>query len=54
MLSVTKHLLWVKKDLLVSGKESQTSRGVPVQVENDLVCIPAAVQGELKSGQSLW
>ena len=45
-------LPWVRKDLLVSGKESQTLRGVPAQGESRLACSPVAIQGELKWGSS--
>ena len=43
-------LAWVRKDLLVSGKESQTLRAVPAQGESHLACSPVAIQGELKWG----
>ena len=45
-------LAWVRKDLLVSGKESQTLRGVPAQGESRLACSPVAIQGELQWGSS--
>lgn len=42
----------VMKNLLASGKESQTLRGVPAEVESHLACSPAAIQGHLKLGSS--
>jgi len=45
-------LPWVRKDLLASGKESLTLRGVPAQGESPLACSAAAAQGELTLGPS--
>lgn len=52
---ITKYLWiqsWVKKDLLVSGKESQTLRGVHAQEGSHLACTAVAIRGQLELGST--